>query len=213
MKIEHSTVAELRREFMRNVVAPVVAVVVFALLGCGFTAYWVTAQSNAKAEEKQQQVIENIFAQHLADFGNQHKNLLKGADLLVQMAKPDEFGSWLYSLAGDNEIYLMDAQHRPIAAWLAAQPRFPAMAVSVSRSPTGCILPAGRISPAILSACAGGWRKWSLAACRAIGLIASWCLSAICTTALSILLNTVASSAASALSPAILNRPTAPVFC
>ncbi|CAH0227030.1 EAL domain-containing protein [Erwinia sp. V90_4] len=143
MKIEHSTVAELRREFMRNVVAPVVAVVVFALLGCGFTAYWVTAQSNAKAEEKQQQVIENIFAQHLADFGNQHKNLLKGADLLVQMAKPDEFGSWLYSLAGDNEIYLMDAQHRPIAAWLAGRAAPLSRYGGVSQSLANWLHPAG----------------------------------------------------------------------
>lgn len=121
MKIEHSTVAELRREFFRNVVAPVVAVVMFALLGCGFTAYWVTAQSNAKAEQKQQQVIENIFAQHLADFDAQHKSLLKNADLMMQIARPEDFGSWLYSLAGDNEIYLMDARHRPIAAWQAGR--------------------------------------------------------------------------------------------
>ncbi|MTD27680.1 putative bifunctional diguanylate cyclase/phosphodiesterase [Erwinia sorbitola] len=118
MKIEYSTVAELRREFMRNVVAPVVAVVLFSLLGCGITAYWVTVQSNAKAQEKQQQVIENIFAQHLSDFTFQHQNLLNEVDLISQLAKPAEFGSWLFHLAGDNEIYLLDAQQRPVTSWL-----------------------------------------------------------------------------------------------
>lgn len=118
MKIEYSTVAELRREFMRNVVAPVVAVVLFSLLGCGLTAYWVTAQSNAKAQEKQQQVIENIFAQHLAEFTLQHKSLLNGPDLIHQLTRPAEFGSWLFHLAGDNEIYLLDAQQRPLLSWL-----------------------------------------------------------------------------------------------
>jgi len=118
MKIEYSTVAELRREFMRSVVAPVVAVVLFALIGCGFTAYWVTVQSNAKAQEKQQQVIENIFAQHLVDFTLQHKNLLNGPDLISQLAKPTEFGSWLFHLVGDNEMYLLDAEQRPVVSWL-----------------------------------------------------------------------------------------------
>lgn len=118
MKIEYSTVAELRREFMRYVVAPVVAVVLFSLLGCSVTAYWVTVQSNAKAQEKQQQVIENIFAQHLADFTRQHRNLFNGSDLISQLAKPAEFGSWVFHLAGDNEIYLLDAEQNPQVSWL-----------------------------------------------------------------------------------------------
>ena len=143
MKIEYSTVAELRREFMRSVVAPVVAVVLFALLGCGFTAYWVTVQSNAKAQEKQQQVIENIFAQHLADFTLQHKNLLNGPDLISQLSRPAEFGSWLFHLAGDNEMYLLDEEQRPIVSWLegrlAPVSSFDALSPSLSHwlLPTG----------------------------------------------------------------------------
>jgi diguanylate cyclase (GGDEF)-like protein len=122
MKIEYSTIAELRREFMRNVVAPVVAVVLFALLGCGFTAWWVTAQSNAKAEEKQQQIIENILTQHLADFSLQHRNLLNDPDLTRQLARPAEFGSWLFNLAGDNEIYLLNARQQPLVSWREGKP-------------------------------------------------------------------------------------------
>lgn len=143
MKIEYSTVAELRREFMRTVVAPVVAVVLFSLMGCGFTAYWVTVQSNTKAEEKQQQVIENIFAQHLTVFTLQHKNLLNAPDLISLVTQPDEFGNWLYRLAGDDEIYVLNAQQRPLAGWLEGKVAYLSSYDDIALSLQHLLKPAG----------------------------------------------------------------------
>ncbi|WP_428944179.1 putative bifunctional diguanylate cyclase/phosphodiesterase [Pantoea sp. FN060301] len=120
MNNENSSAARLRRHFAYNVLAPMLAVVLFAFLSCGFTAWWVTTLSNAKAEEKQQQVIQNIFAQHLADYLRQHRNLLTWPDLSTQLASPagrHTFASWLVRLAGDNEVYLLDAANQPLSAW------------------------------------------------------------------------------------------------
>lgn len=122
---EHRLVAGLRRHFIRNVLTPMIGVVLFTFLACGFTAWWVTTESNAKAQEKQHQVIENIFSQHLADYLRQHQDLLSWPDLLRQFtASPgtnSPFGRWLKILAGDDEVYLLDSQDRPLSAWFAGQ--------------------------------------------------------------------------------------------
>lgn len=126
MKIEPGMAASLRRDFRRNVMTPVVAVVLFSLLGCALTAWLVTVQSNHKALQKQQQVIKNIFSQHLADFTRQHQNLLQSSDLSGLLSQPVLFGSSVSSLAGDDEIYLLDARQQPLAAWTAGKPSAPA---------------------------------------------------------------------------------------
>lgn len=117
MKNKHSTVASLRREFTRNVIAPVIAVVLFSLLGCGLTAWWVTAQSNGKALEKQQQVIKNLLAQHLEEFSQQHRNLLQEAQPVSFLLQSPTSVPWLLRMTGDDEVYLVDAQQQPLAAW------------------------------------------------------------------------------------------------
>lgn len=122
MKNKHSTVASLRREFTRNVIAPVVAVVLFSLLGCGLTAWWVTAQSNGKALEKQQQVIKNLLAQHLEEFSQQHRNLLRETQPISLLLQSDAAAPWLFRLIGDDEVYLVDTHLRPLAAWLSDAP-------------------------------------------------------------------------------------------
>lgn len=109
----------LRRHFLRNVLMPMILVILFTFLACGFTAWWVTTQSNAKAREKQQQVIENIFAQHLNDYLHQHQDLLAWPDLMVQLQHGSHpFGYWLNTLAGDDEVYLLNAENQPVMAWL-----------------------------------------------------------------------------------------------
>lgn len=122
---EHRLVAGLRRHFIRNVLTPMIVVVLFTFLACGFTAWWVTTQSNAKAQEKQHQVIENIFSQHLADYLRQHQNLLNWPELLRQFTASqvadDPFGRWLKILAGDDEVYLLDTHNHPLSAWFAGK--------------------------------------------------------------------------------------------
>lgn len=116
----------LRRQFIRTIIAPMFVVVLFTILGCTFITWWVTVQSNAKAQEKQQQVIENIFSQHLSEFLRQHQDLLRWSDLPAQVTNngrhQESFGNWLHTLAGDDEIYLLDASNTPVSAWQAGQP-------------------------------------------------------------------------------------------
>lgn len=117
---------DIRRQFIRNIITPMLVVVLFTIVGCTFTTWWVTVQSNAKAQGKQQQVIENIFARHLDDFLRQHQDLLRWQDLPQQLAingpQSERFGNWLHTLAGDDEIYLLDARNHPLAAWQAGKP-------------------------------------------------------------------------------------------
>ncbi len=48
MTNELSLLNGLRRHFIRNVVTPMILVVLFTFLACGFTAWWVTTVSNTK---------------------------------------------------------------------------------------------------------------------------------------------------------------------
>lgn len=125
MTNELSLLNGLRRHFIRHVVTPMILVVLFTFLACGFTAWWVTTISNTKALEKQQQVISNIFAQHLAEYLQQHQSLLDWPALLQQLnatpAVSNPFGHWLNTLAGDDEVYLLDAQNRPQSVWLKGE--------------------------------------------------------------------------------------------
>lgn len=123
----------LRRHFIRNVLTPMIAVVLITFLACGFTAWWVTTQSNAKALEKQQQVIENIFSQHLADYLRQHKSLLGWPGLLAQLSAGNPFGYWLNTLVGDDEVYLLDPNNQPLSAWQAGKPIAPVRYFGVQR--------------------------------------------------------------------------------
>ncbi|KGT89154.1 hypothetical protein NG99_20220 [Erwinia typographi] len=136
----------LRRHFIRNVLTPMIAVVLITFLACGFTAWWVTTQSNAKALEKQQQVIENIFSQHLADYLQQHKNLLGWPGLLAQLSAGNPFGYWLNTLVGDDEVYLLDANNQPLSAWQAGKPIAPVSYFDVQRQLAPWVAELGHLS-------------------------------------------------------------------
>jgi len=112
----------LRRHFLSNVLTPMILVILFTFLACAFTAWWVTTQSNARALAKQQQVIENIFAQHLDEYLHQHQNLLAWPELTAQLREGSKrFGYWLNTLAGDDEVYLLNAENQPLMAWLTGK--------------------------------------------------------------------------------------------
>lgn len=117
MTTERRTPVSLRRDFMRNVVAPAVAVVLFALLACGLTAWWVTVQSNGKAAEKQQQVIKNLFHQHLSEFASQHQNLLNSGDLPVLLTRSESTARALLAVTGDSHVALLDEHHQLLQSW------------------------------------------------------------------------------------------------
>ena len=117
MKTKPSTDTRMRREFTRSVIVPAIMVVLFSLVGCGLTAWWVTVQSNGKALEKQQQVIKNLLAQHLDEFSRQHQDLLRESEPVDLLLLPRPPANWLFRLIGDNEVYLLDEQHRPLKAW------------------------------------------------------------------------------------------------
>lgn len=120
MNNDNSSAARLRRHFAHYVLAPMLAVVLLAFLSYGFTTWWVTTLSNAKAEEKQQQVIKNLFTQHLADYLRQHHNLISWPEFTTQLATPagrHTLIGWLTRLAGDDEVYLLDAANQPLSAW------------------------------------------------------------------------------------------------
>lgn len=117
MKTQPSINGSMRREFTRSVVAPVMIVVLLTLIAFGTTLWWVTVQSNSKAQEKQQQVIKNLLAQHLEDFRQAHQNLLLESQPVDRLLLEEPPSDWLFRLIGDNEIYLLDAQHRPLKAW------------------------------------------------------------------------------------------------
>lgn len=136
----------LRRHFIRNVLTPMIAVVLITFLACGFTAWWVTTQSNAKALEKQQQVIENIFSQHLADYLRQHKSLLGWPGLLAQLSAGNPFGYWLNTLVGDDEVYLLDPNNQPLSAWRAGKPIAPVRYFDVQRQLAPWVAELARLS-------------------------------------------------------------------
>jgi len=118
-----------RRNFVREVILPLVAILVLTFAGAGLGLFWGTSLSNEQARDQQQRMIEASFAQSLSEHLRQLRSLTRWSPLADQLASdtPDQnwldqnIGSWLYDMFDHQLIMLLDRDNQPLAVWRNGQ--------------------------------------------------------------------------------------------
>jgi sensor domain CHASE-containing protein len=112
-----------RRNFVREVILPLVAILVLTFAGAGVGLFWGTSLSNEQARDQQQRMIEASFSQSLNEHLRQLRSLTRWSPLADQLALgvPDQnwldqnIGGWLYDMFDHQLILLMDRNNQPLA--------------------------------------------------------------------------------------------------
>ncbi|KGT90515.1 diguanylate cyclase [Erwinia typographi] len=121
MKISES----FRVHFVREVLIPLVLVLIFTFSAASFTVWWATAKSNANAAEQQQQIIKTSLSQSLDETIRQQRSLALWQPLgrSLNRTPPDtawlneNVGAWLSSMFGHQLVYILNADNQPVYRW------------------------------------------------------------------------------------------------
>lgn len=113
-----------RTHFMREILLPLVLVLVITFIAASFTVFWATARSNEDAAAQQQQIIQTSLRQSLAEMAEQHRSLALWLPLGEHLARtPDtgwlnqNVGSWLSAMFGHQLVYVLDRAGNPLYQW------------------------------------------------------------------------------------------------
>ncbi|HBV40075.1 MAG TPA: bifunctional diguanylate cyclase/phosphodiesterase [Erwinia sp.] len=121
MKISDS----FRSHFIREVIIPLVLVLLITFIAATFTVWWATAKTNRDAAARQQQVIETALAQSLTEMRKQNRSLALWQPLGRHLEeRPQDtswlnqnVGTWLSTMFDHQLIYILDGDDRPIYGW------------------------------------------------------------------------------------------------
>ncbi|WP_158784775.1 EAL domain-containing protein [Pantoea sp. BAV 3049] len=121
MKISDS----FRSHFIREILLPLVLVLLITFSAASFTVWWATSRSNASAEAQQQQIIKTSLSQSLEEMIIQHRSLSLWDPLARQLALTPKntawlnqnVGSWLSGMFGHQLVYILDANNQPVYRW------------------------------------------------------------------------------------------------
>ncbi len=124
------TSRQFRHSFLRQVVAPLIAILVLSFAGAGSGLYWGTSVTNSEAREQQQRMIAASFDQSLSEHLRQLRNLTRWSPLASHLTLRDadrawldqNVGSWLYEMFAHQLILLLDSRQQPVAAWRNGEP-------------------------------------------------------------------------------------------
>ncbi len=114
-----------RRNFVREVILPLVAILVLTFAGAGIALFWGTSLTNDQARGQQQRMIQASFEQSLSEHLRQLRSLTRWSPLANQLASgmPDQnwldqnIGGWLYDMFDHQLIMLVDRNNLPLAVW------------------------------------------------------------------------------------------------
>lgn len=121
MKITDS----FRMHFVREILVPVVLVLVLTFIAAGLTVGWATSKSNASAAAQQQQIIKTSLSQSLDEMIKQHRSLALWQPLARRMARTtvdtpwlnQNVGAWLSTMFGHQLVYILNADNQPVYRW------------------------------------------------------------------------------------------------
>lgn len=124
------TSRQFRHSFLRQVVAPLLAILVLSFAGAGSGLYWGTSVTNSEAREQQQRMIAASFDQSLSEHLRQLRSLTRWSPLATHLTLRDadrawldqNVGSWLYEMFAHQLILLLDSRQQPVAAWRNGEP-------------------------------------------------------------------------------------------
>lgn len=121
MKISDS----FRSHFIREVLIPLVLVLVVTFIAATFTVWWATAKSNRDAAAQQQQMVTTSLAQSLSEMIKQNHSLALWQPLGRRLARAPQdtlwlnqnVGTWLSDMFGHQLIYILDEHNAPVYRW------------------------------------------------------------------------------------------------
>ncbi|MEW5289037.1 EAL domain-containing protein [Erwinia papayae] len=121
MRISNS----FRSHFIREILLPLVLVLLITFVAASYTVGWATARSNAVALAQQQQIIKTSLSQSLSEMARQHRSLALWPPLARKLlSEPQDtawfnqnVGSWLADMFEHQLVYIVDASGQPVYRW------------------------------------------------------------------------------------------------
>lgn len=118
-----------RRNFMREVILPLAAILLLTFAGAGAGLFWGTRLTNNEAQEQQQRMIEASFEQSLMEHLRQLRSLTRWAPLANQLnlTQPDQswldenVGSWLYEMFDHELVLILGRDNQLLEVWRNGQ--------------------------------------------------------------------------------------------
>lgn len=121
--------SDFRRSFLREVLVPLVAILLLTFVGAGAALFVGTSLTNTEARHQQQRMIEASFSQSLNEHLRQLHSLSRWRPFEEHLAEgnsdrwlDDNIGQWLYEMFGHQLIMVLDPQNQIVRVWRQGQP-------------------------------------------------------------------------------------------
>ena len=121
--------SDFRRSFLREVLVPLVAILLLTFVGAGAALFIGTSLTNTEARHQQQRMIEASFSQSLNEHLRQLRSLSRWGPFEQHLAEgnssrwlDENIGLWLYEMFGHQLILVLDQQNQIVRVWREGQP-------------------------------------------------------------------------------------------
>lgn len=121
--------SDFRRSFLREVLVPLVAILLLTFVGAGAALFIGTSLTNTEARHQQQRMIEASFSQSLNEHLRQLHSLSRWGPFEQHLAEgnssrwlDENIGLWLYEMFGHQLILVLDQQNQIVRVWREGQP-------------------------------------------------------------------------------------------
>ncbi|GLR10949.1 bifunctional diguanylate cyclase/phosphodiesterase [Mixta theicola] len=118
-----------RREFIREVIFPLAAVLLITWCAASFSLVWISRHNNSEAIVQQENIIKSAFSQSMTEHFRQLHSLTNWPPLDQHLQQPnvdprwldDNVGHWLYEMFGHQDIFILDPDGRILSSWQNGQ--------------------------------------------------------------------------------------------
>jgi len=121
--------SDFRRSFLREVLVPLVAILLLTFVGAGAALFVGTSLTNTETRHQQQRMIEASFSQSLNEHLRQLHSLSRWGPFEQHLAEgnssrwlDENIGLWLYEMFGHQLILVLDQQNQIVRVWREGQP-------------------------------------------------------------------------------------------
>jgi diguanylate cyclase (GGDEF)-like protein len=121
--------SDFRRSFLREVLVPLVAILLLTFVGAGAALFVGTSLTNTEARHQQHRMIEASFSQSLNEHLRQLHSLSRWGPFEQHLAEgnssrwlDENIGLWLYEMFGHQLILVLDQQNQIVRVWREGQP-------------------------------------------------------------------------------------------
>ena len=121
--------SDFRHSFLREVLVPLVAILVLTFAGAGAALFIGTSLTNTEARHQQQRMIEASFSQSLNEHLRQLHSLSRWRPFEEHLAEgnsdrwlDENIGQWLFEMFDHQLIMVLDAQNQIVRVWREGQP-------------------------------------------------------------------------------------------